>query len=105
MNEERQILKDAAIKIVEDRIIEIGSKEKLLASSPKASVVGSKNFMLIPGLVNSHQHLTGDRLIQSCIPSSIEDTEACVFAKERSQMFVKFWGMLLSNYNLIAYTK
>ena len=76
MNEERQILKDAAIKIVEDRIIEIGSKEELLASNPKASVVGSENFMLIPGLVNSHQHLTGDRLIQSCIPSSIEDTEA-----------------------------
>ena len=76
MNEERQILKDAAVKIVEDRIIEIGSKEELLASNPKASVVGSENFMLIPGLVNSHQHLTGDRLIQSCIPSSIEDTEA-----------------------------
>ena len=76
MNEKRQILKDAAIKIVEDRITEIGSKEELLISNPKAYVVGSKNFMLIPGLVNSHQHLTGDRLIQSCIPSSIEDTEA-----------------------------
>ena len=49
MNEERQILKDAAVKIVEDRIIEIGSKEELLASNPKASVVGSENFMLIPG--------------------------------------------------------
>ena len=48
MNEKRQILKDAAIKIVEDRIIEIGSKEELLTSNPKAHVVGGKNFMLIP---------------------------------------------------------
>ena len=51
-NEERQMLKDAAVKIVEDRIIEIGSKEELLASNPKASVVGSENF-----IQNRHMNL------------------------------------------------
>tara|TARA_Y100000590_G_scaffold469711_1_gene659262 strand:+ start:4948 stop:6285 length:1338 start_codon:yes stop_codon:yes gene_type:complete len=76
MNKERQILKDAAIKILEDRITEIGSKEELIASNPEASIIGSENFILIPGLINAHQHLTGDRLIQSCIPSNIKDTEA-----------------------------
>jgi len=76
MNEERQVLKDAAIKIVEDRIIEIGAKEEIMVSNPGASIIGSENFMVIPGLINAHQHLTGDRLVQSCIPSHIEDTEA-----------------------------
>ena len=76
MDKDRQILKNAAIKIVKDRIVEIGTKKKLIASNPEASVIGSENFMVIPGLINAHQHLTGDRLIQSCIPSSIKDTEA-----------------------------
>ena len=76
MNEKRQVLKDAAIKIVNDRITEIGSKEQLLASNPEVPVVGNKDFLVIPGLINAHQHLTGDRLVQSCIPSYIEDTEA-----------------------------
>ena len=76
MNEERQVLKNAAIKIVGDRIKEIGTKEELILSNPEASIIGNDNFMVIPGLINAHQHLTGDRLIQSCIPSEIEDTEA-----------------------------
>ena len=76
MNEKRQILKDAAVKITGDRITEIGSRENLIASNPGVPIIGSENFMVIPGLINAHQHLTGDRLIQSCIPSFISDTEA-----------------------------
>ena len=76
MNEERQVLKNAAIKIEGDRIKEIGTKEELTLSNPEASIIGSENFLVIPGLINAHQHLTGDRLVQSCIPSNIEDTEA-----------------------------
>ena len=76
MNEKRQILKDAAVKITGDRITEIGSRENLIASNPWVPIIGSENFMVIPGLINAHQHLTGDRLIQSCIPSFISDTEA-----------------------------
>ena len=61
MNEKRQILKDAAVKITGDRITEIGSRENLIASNPGVPIIGSENFMVIPGLINAHQHLTGDR--------------------------------------------
>ena len=66
MNEERQVLKDAAIKIVEDRITEIGAKEEMMVSNPGASIIGSENFMVIPGLINAHQHLTGEIGRASC---------------------------------------
>ena len=49
MNEERQVLKNAAIKIVGDRIKEIGTKEELILSNPEASIIGNDNFMVIPG--------------------------------------------------------
>ena len=48
MNEERQVLKNAAIKIEGDRIKEIGTKEELTLSNPEASIIGSENFFLRP---------------------------------------------------------
>ena len=32
--------------------------------------------LVTPGYVNAHQHLTGDRLVHSCIPDAIDSQEA-----------------------------
>jgi 5-methylthioadenosine/S-adenosylhomocysteine deaminase len=39
-------------------------------------VVGGPGNIVTPGFVNAHQHLTGDRLIRSCIPDDILTGEA-----------------------------
>jgi 5-methylthioadenosine/S-adenosylhomocysteine deaminase len=39
-------------------------------------VIGTSESIVTPGYVNAHQHLTGDRLVQSCIPDAIDSQDA-----------------------------
>ena len=43
---------------------------------PDATVVGGPGCLVLPGLVNAHQHLTGDRLVRSAIPDDVTSHEA-----------------------------
>ena len=40
--------------------------------APGADVLGGPGHLVLPGLVNAHQHLTGDRLVRSTIPDDID---------------------------------
>ncbi len=63
---------DTAIAVAGDRIIDIGPIETLRAASPDARTIGGTDHIALPGLINAHQHLTGDRLIRSMIPDDLE---------------------------------
>ena len=39
-------------------------------------MIGAADSLVTPGYVNGHQHLTGDRLIASCIPEDIDSQRA-----------------------------
>ena len=39
-------------------------------------MIGDADALVTPGYVNAHQHLTGDRLVHSCIPDAIDSQEA-----------------------------
>ena len=65
-------LTDGAIAVAGDRIVAVGRAADLRAASPGARVVGGTGLMALPGLVNAHQHLTGDRIIRSMIPDDLE---------------------------------
>ena len=39
-------------------------------------MVGGPDALATPGYVNAHQHLTGDRLVRSCIPDDIGSDES-----------------------------
>jgi len=69
-------LHQAAIAVGGDRIVAIGPAAELMSAHPTAPVLGGTGFMAIPGLVNAHQHLTGDRLIRSMIPDDLEPGRA-----------------------------
>ena len=43
---------------------------------PHAEVIGDATAVVTPGYVNAHQHLTGDRLVRSCIPDAIDAQDA-----------------------------
>ncbi len=67
---------DTAIAVHADRIVAIAPAADLTAAHPDAPVLGGPGFLAIPGLVNAHQHLTGDRLIRSMIPDDLEPGRA-----------------------------
>ncbi len=78
MNDTRTVLRNGAVAIAGDRIVAVGGFGELRARHPDATVVGDGTGIVTPGYVNAHQHLTGDRLVQSCIPDAI-DSQVAIF--------------------------
>ena len=76
MNPAREIIDDGAVVISDDTIAAVGSFNDLRAAHPDESVSGRSSDLVLPGYVNGHQHLTGDRLIQSSIPDDLPPGEA-----------------------------
>ena len=62
-NAGRDVLRDAAIAISDDRIASIGPTDDLRQAYPDAEVVDGRGKAVFPGLINCHTHLlaTGDR--------------------------------------------
>src|SRR3954447_8829288 len=68
MNPDREVLVGGAVVFDENGIIAVGSSSALLAEHPGAVVHDARGCVVTPGMVNGHQHLTGDPLVRSCIP-------------------------------------
>ena len=71
-------LHDTSIAVAGDRIVGIGPTAELATAHPTARTLGGRGFLAMPGLVNAHQHLTGDRLIRSMIPDDLAPGRAVV---------------------------
>jgi 5-methylthioadenosine/S-adenosylhomocysteine deaminase len=76
MNPRREIVTDGAVAVDGTSISAVGSWADIRASYLEADVSGSPDDLVLPGYINGHQHLTGDRLIQSSIPDNIVANEA-----------------------------
>ena len=76
MDGERTIWSDGGVLVRAGLIDAIDQRLALLEQHPDARVVGGPESIVTPGFVNAHQHLTGDRLIRSCIPDDIPTGEA-----------------------------
>jgi 5-methylthioadenosine/S-adenosylhomocysteine deaminase len=68
MNADREVLVGGAVAISGDRIAAVGATSALRAEHPGATEVDLRNCVVTPGMIDAHQHLTGDPLIRSCIP-------------------------------------
>ncbi len=68
MNARREVLVGGTVAIRGDRIVAVGSTHELRAAYPDADVLDARGCVVTPGLVNAHEHLTGDPLVRSCIP-------------------------------------
>jgi 5-methylthioadenosine/S-adenosylhomocysteine deaminase len=62
MNARREIVRDGAIAIAGDTILDVAKARDLRARWPDAAVLGDATTIVTPGFVNAHQHLTGDDL-------------------------------------------
>jgi 5-methylthioadenosine/S-adenosylhomocysteine deaminase len=76
MDSERRVVADGAVAVQGDRIIDVGRADDLRSRHPGVAEIGGPGRLAIPGLVNAHQHLTGDRLIHSAIPDHLESGTA-----------------------------
>lgn len=68
MNPAREVLIGGALLVEGDVVTEVGSSTTLIAAHPSADVLDARGCVVTPGMVNAHQHLTGDPLVRSCIP-------------------------------------
>ena len=76
MDDRRTVVSDGAVGIVGERIAVVGTWADLHLRYPDATVIGDADSLVTPGYVNAHQHLTGDRLVHSCIPDAIDSQDA-----------------------------
>ena len=79
MNARREVLVGGAVAIASDRIVAVGSTSVLRAAHPGAAELDASGCIVTPGLVNAHQHHTGDPLVRSCIPDLLTSGES-IFA-------------------------
>ena len=68
MNTAREVLVGGAVAVAGSVIEAVGSTTELTTRFPEAEVIDATGCVVTPGMINAHQHLTGDPLIRSCIP-------------------------------------
>lgn len=62
MNETRQVIEDGALAITGDRIVAVGKTEALARTVQAKTVLDGRRFVVTPGFVDAHIHITGDPL-------------------------------------------
>jgi 5-methylthioadenosine/S-adenosylhomocysteine deaminase len=68
MNERRDVIRDGAVAVRGDRIVDVGKRADLEAQYAASRVVGGDHFVITPGLVNTHIHITGEPLTRGYVP-------------------------------------
>ena len=71
MNPRREVLSGGAVAVAGERILDVGGTAAMRARWPQAEVLDATGCVVTPGMVNAHQHCTGDPLSRSCIPDDL----------------------------------
>lgn len=74
----RRVLDGHGIAVADGVITAIEPAPALKARWPRAPVLDAGDAVVAPGLVDAHQHLTGDPLVRSLIPDAI-GSDAAIF--------------------------
>lgn len=78
MDADRRVLTGATVAVEGGAIAAIGTAAELRGRFPHADQLDARDCVVIPGLVDAHQHTTGDLLMRSMIPDDI-DSDASIF--------------------------
>lgn len=62
MNEDRHVIKDGAIAISGDKIAAVGKRSELESLFVAKTNIDGRSFVITPGLIDAHIHITGDPL-------------------------------------------
>jgi cytosine/adenosine deaminase-related metal-dependent hydrolase len=80
MDAEHRIISDGALAIRGDRIAGIGKSQDIESRFEAAEVIDGSRFVITPGFVDAHIHITGDPLTRGYIPDDIDATQEEKFA-------------------------
>ena len=68
MNETRDIIRDGAVAVRGNEIVAVGKASDLTDLYDAAETIGGDRFVVTPGMVNSHIHVTGEPLTRGYVP-------------------------------------
>ena len=68
MNETRDIIRDGAVAVRGNKIVAIGKASELEDVYEAAEKIGGDRFVVTPGMINSHIHVTGEPLTRGYVP-------------------------------------
>lgn len=73
MDAERRIFRDGAIAIAGDRIVAVGPSEEIeRAVTARETIDGRDRFVVTPGFVNCHIHITGEPITRGYVPDNTD---------------------------------
>ena len=68
MNPTRDIIRNGALAITGDAIVDVGKTADLLRRYTPARTIGGDRFVVTPGMVNTHIHITGEPMTRGYVP-------------------------------------
>lgn len=68
MNEHRDIIRDGAVAVLGTEIVDVGKAADLERRYAPARTIGGDRFVVTPGMVNTHIHITGEPLTRGYVP-------------------------------------
>lgn len=75
MDAERRIIIDGAIAVTGDVIVAVGKAADLRTRYKAAETIDGRRFVVTPGLINTHIHITGESLTRGIVPDGISFEE------------------------------
>lgn len=74
MNARREVIADGALAIKGDRIVAVGKREAVARAIKAKQVLDGRRFVMTPGFVDGHIHITGDPLTRGFRRGAPEDS-------------------------------
>ena len=74
MNAARHVIEDGALAIKGDRIVAVGKREALARTVAAKETIDGRRFVITPGFVDGHIHITGDPLTRGFARGAPEDS-------------------------------
>jgi 5-methylthioadenosine/S-adenosylhomocysteine deaminase len=76
MDAQRRVVTGATVAASNGVVAAIGAAADVRAHFPGAQEIDATDCIVIPGLIDAHQHTTGDPLVRSMIPDDISSEES-----------------------------
>lgn len=76
MNDRREVRAACTVAVSGGRVRGLGSAAEMRALMPGADELDAAGCVVVPGLIDAHQHTTGDPLVRSMIPDDITSDES-----------------------------
>ncbi|MDA0339172.1 MAG: amidohydrolase family protein [Proteobacteria bacterium] len=72
MDAERSVIQDGALAMDGNQIVALGPRAEVEQAFMATTIVDGRRFVITPGMVNGHIHITGDPLTQAYMPDDLD---------------------------------